>query len=59
MIRLILLNLSCGLVLAQTQSVTGTVVDALTNNPISRAKIALSLNGSREAVLTEDRKSVV
>lgn len=53
MIRLILLNLSCGLVLAQTQSVTGTVVDALTNNPISRAKIALSLNGSREAVLTD------
>ncbi len=49
----VLLSLSCGLALAQTQSLPGTVTNAIDSTPIAGAKVTLRTGNSSQMVLTD------
>ena len=48
-----LLAFCCGFAFAQTQTVTGTVTNALTSAPIGRAKVTLQGQNASQTVLTD------
>ena len=49
----VLLSLWCGVALAQTQSITGTVIDAADSTPIAGVTVTLSGGNANQMVLTD------